>query len=201
MTPTEARPKLEMSNAERPLMQEIYGYNASIEKEEFAVATRRYEYALDRREKVLDRTRFGALAINGATLLAVLGAFGNSGQILHQFGVSDTALKSTIVILTIGMALSALAIWWIAIFHTQIAAKDFEHLSKSCHRNALMQARATDDIQDQFSRALIEKSHNTDFSYSKLDHLLINASGSCWLTAIVSLAIPLIRSFNWHLVI
>lgn len=69
------RPSLKL--AEFPALREIYRAGATMADEELGITTRRYEQLVDRRDKLRERTRFGLLALNAASLAALLSGFGS----------------------------------------------------------------------------------------------------------------------------
>jgi len=190
-------PDLPSAGSSPRKMRDLYGYNALIADDELAVANERYRYALERRDKLQDKIRFGSLALNGATLAAMLGIVGNAQETLRSLGVTSELVRQAIALLVIGMTLSGVSVWWSSICLVKWSAGEFSHAASARHRAALMEQVLSEAAETHFSEALTDRPPPPGFQYSKVDQLLTNAGGSCWAAAMLSLAWPLLRLVNW----
>jgi hypothetical protein len=174
-----------------PQVRDIFGYNASIADDEAELAARRYEYALEQRDKLNERIRFGCLTLNAASLIALASLIFNKGQLV-MLGLRSSEILSPTILFGIGLAFGAVAIWSNGLFYIGMAAKAFEYRSRTAHRKALFQAkfshRAEGDVTDE-----LEKPAQTapDFGFSKLTNWLTNISGFCWLVGLACILVTL----------
>ena len=53
-------------------MRDVFRYNDSFNAMELATADRRFEQLVERRERLIERSRFGVLALNGASAVGIL---------------------------------------------------------------------------------------------------------------------------------
>ncbi|HEY6917547.1 MAG TPA: hypothetical protein VI381_07900 [Allosphingosinicella sp.] len=63
-------------------------------------------YLIDRRDKLTDRIRFGLLALNGASLVALIGALGGGGNAAQWLGFTHNNSIFSAAAFTFGLALA-----------------------------------------------------------------------------------------------
>lgn len=178
----------------RPSLGEVYSYQAAIEREELARASQRYVYALERRDKLADRVRFGSLALNGATLAALLGVIGNAKAGLLALGVTDLGVRTAVVMLVIGMVQSALGVWWSGMCFTKWAGEEAGRLYDARHRAALMEMKLDDWSRQKLAELLDTPREAGGFEQSRIDVMLCNGGGSFWIGAMAALGWPILKS-------
>lgn len=190
----ENRPALKL--AELPALRDIYRVNATLADEELFITTRRYEQTIDRRDKLRERTRFGLLALNAASLAALLSSLGSQWATRLQFTEADIA--QTVLCFLVGLMAGAVAIWWSGITATQDAASDFENLLEVRQRKAEYDGAATPEAELKLiNRPVPESKIPPDYRWSKIDNLLTNLAGSAWLGAVAGIAWKLSQHVQW----
>lgn len=56
-------------------VRDAFPYNDSSNAMEMATADRRFEQLIERRERLIERSRFGILALNGASVIGILSSY------------------------------------------------------------------------------------------------------------------------------
>lgn len=188
------RPQLEI--AKLPALREIYRVGATLADEELSLTTKRYEQMLDRRDKLRERTRFGLLALNAASLAALLSSLGS--QWATKLEVTEADIALAVLLFLLELMIGASAIWWSGIMATSDAASDFENLLEVRFRKAEYDAAATIEAEDKLiNRPLLERKVLPDYRWSKIDNLLTNVAGSFWLIAVGGVAWKVAHHVEW----
>lgn len=188
------RPSLNL--AELPSLREIYRTTATLADEELSLATRRYEQTVDRRDKLRERTRFGLLALNATSLVALLSSLGS--QWITKLQISEADVAQAVLLFLIGLICGAIAIWWSGIAATRDAADDFENLLEVRQRKAEYDGVATADAEKKLvNRPAPEWKVPPDFRWSRIDNLLTNFAGSAWLFAVGGIALKVAQHVEW----
>lgn len=182
--------------AELPALRQIYRVNATLADEELCITTRRYEQTVDRRDKLRERTRFGLLALNAASLVALVSSLGSPWFTKLQITEADIAL--TAFYFLVGLMGGATAIWWSGITATRDAASDFENLLEVRQRKADYDAAATVEAEEKLlNRPAPELKIPPDYRWSKIDNLLTNLAGCAWLGGIGTIAWKVAQHVEW----
>ena len=191
----DSRPTLKL--AELPALREIYRVGATLADEELSITTRRYEQTVDRRDKLRERTRFGLLALNAASLAALLSSLG--GHWVAKLQISEADIAQAVLCFLLGLMSGAIAIWWSGITATRDAASDFENLLKVRQRKAEYDGAATAEAERNLvNRPPPKWEIPPDYRWSKIDNLLTNFAGGAWLSAIGSIAWKLAKQGEWY---
>lgn len=173
-------------------LRDHFGYNAAIADDELSFAKARCIYALDRRDRLQERVRFGSLALNAASLLALLSAVGGEDSKLDALGISAGAVTTMTVLYILGVTLAALAVWVSNNFFVDITGLEIVNLYNARRKKALF-----DDLSSESGSQWIKEELDKDpkplgdFEFSRAEIALINSSGSAWLagTAVALLGI------------
>lgn len=182
--------------ADLPALREIYRVHATLADEELSLTTRRYEQTVDRRDKLRERTRFGLLALNAASLAALLSSLGSKWVAKLQITESDIA--QTVLCLLVGLMAGATAIWWSGITATRDAASDFENLLEVRQRKAEYDGAATAEAEKKLvNRPAPERKIPPDYRWSTIDNLLTNFAGGAWLGAVGGIAWKVAEHVEW----
>lgn len=190
------RPQLKL--ADLPALREIYRVGATLADEQLLLTTRRYEQMLDRRDKLRERTRFGLLALNAASLAALLSGLGSDW--IAKLQVTEAEVAQTVLLFLIGLMVRATAIWWSGITATSDAASDFENLLEVRQRKAEYDAAATIEAENKLiNRLPPERKILPDYRWSKTDNVLTNIAGGVWLSAVSGIAWKVADHANWCL--
>lgn len=182
--------------ADLPALRDIYRVNAILADEELSITTRRYEQTVDRRDKLRERTRFGLLALNAASLAALLSSLGS--QWVTRLQITEADIAQTVTLFLAGLMAGATAIWWSGITATRDAASDFENLLEVRQRKADFDGAATAEAEMKLvNRPEPEWKIPPDYRWSKIDNLLTNLAGAAWLSAIGGIAWKVAERVEW----
>lgn len=188
------RPSLKLANL--PALREIYRVSAALADEELGLTTRYYEQTVDRRDKLRERTRFGLLALNAASLAALLSSLGS--QWVTKLQISEADIAQTALCFLVGLMAGATAIWWSGITATRDAASDFENLLAVSQRKADYDGAATVEAEMKLvNRPAQERKVPPAYRWSKIDNLLTNAAGGAWLGAVGGIAWKVGEHVEW----
>lgn len=164
-------------------MRDLFGYNAAMADDELSFATARCIYALDRRDRLEERVRFGCLALNSAALLALLTAGGSKEDKLASLGVSSGTVAIGAAFFIIGAMMAALAIWASTRHFIRVTGPEIGNLYAARAKKALFDSLPSEDAGCRVSAALDEPVHEMgDFKFSPVEMFLTNMSGCMWLT-------------------
>jgi len=165
-----------------PKIGEIYGYNAACANDEAQLAARRYEYALEQRDKTNERLRFGALTLNAASLFGFISLAGDQSK-MSSFGISNNIIGFCSLLFGIGLIFGCLSIWTNANHYTILSAQAFKFRSDANHKSALFEQKIGPEAEKKIEEILQRPAEAApDFEYSTLTILLTNAAGSLWMT-------------------
>ena len=167
-----------------PQLRDLYGYSASVAESDAELAMRRYEYALEQRDKLNERIRFGCLTLNAASLVA-LGTLAQNIDKVVDFGLSKTTITGVAALFGMGLAFGALAIWSNGSHYVDLAAQAFKFRLDTAHRSALYQAKISERAEDEVSEELKKAPPSAPaFAYSTRTITLTNFSGCFWLVGL-----------------
>ena len=105
-------------------VRDKYPYNDSFNRMDLPIADRRFEQLIGRRERLIERSRFGVLALNGASAIGILSSY-------HALR-TDLSIdsRSALAFFAVGMILALLSIFFDTNFLGHRAAQAYGHLSK-----------------------------------------------------------------------
>lgn len=133
-----------------PLLKDQFRYNDSINAMELAAADRRFEQLIDRRERLIERSRFGILALNGASLIGVLSSY----ETLNAHLSVD--VRMLLAFFTVGMIFALGSIFAETNSVGNRAAQSYAHLSHLRHMRATLDDKAIERNEQQFKAQLEE---------------------------------------------
>src|SRR5688572_3328054 len=87
-----------------PRMRDAYRYDDSLNAMEVATADRRFEQLIERRERLIERSRFGALALNGASAIGILSSYQDLRTVV---GIDP---RAALVFFAVGMIMALVSI-------------------------------------------------------------------------------------------
>jgi len=156
----------------------------------------RFEYLVARRDQLLDRLRFGILALNGASLVALISALGGDGAAATWIGLNPPRAKESAAAFVVGTIFAVVSIMIDAnIYRTE--AGDAEVRRSTLSRlTALYEAPMSKENYDRAGAAMSDyhKLPPVDFQFSKWAIMLLNASGGAWLFGV---GVPLSSALGW----
>lgn len=189
----------------KPRLRDAYRYNDSFNAMEVATADRRFEQLIERRERLIERSRFGILALNGASAVGILSSY----QRLHsELGIDP---RSALVFFAVGMVLALVSIHFETIFVGNRAAHMFGHLSLLRRIRATLDDHLTERNETKFGEQLedLEERSNrdsltrielddskdglpNDFAYSPIALITLNFAGGAWIGGILAVLVALL---------
>lgn len=180
-----------------PKIRDVYGHGASMTDAKADFAARRFEYALEQRDKMQDRLRFGAITLNAASLLTIGTTLGNK-EAVTQLGIAQTSLTWPAVFFAFGLASGAMAAWVNGNHLIVRAGEAAVENERALRRKALFDAKISEQAETQLSasldQALAEASRpSSDFTYSTRAMQLSSLSGSLWLTGLLWIVLKVLH--------
>jgi hypothetical protein len=188
-----------MSDPNRRL-RDAYPYNDSFNAMELATADRRFEQLIDRRERLIERSRFGILALNGASTIGILSSYQGLRSELH------IDPRSALVFFAVGMILALFSIFFETNFVGTRAAHMFGHLSLLRRMRATLDNDLTESNQESFHKQLNELGERSgrdsltkielddskdglpnDFAYSPVALATLNCAAGAWIGGVLAM--------------
>lgn len=149
--------------------------------------TRRFEYLVQRRDTLLDKIRFGALTLNGASLVGLLAALSGNGQAAAWLGFNAQIAAWSGALFAGGVLAAGLSIILEARRCTEETGRAVVRRHAASSYRAAFAQRLTPAAEETTER-LMKEHHNSplvDFGYSKAATWAQSTSTACWLTGIV----------------
>lgn len=188
-----------------PRLRDRYPYNDSFNAMEVATAERRFEQLIERRERLIERSRFGILALNGASTVGILSSY----QALRSELAMDPS--SVLVFFAVGMILAVLSIFFDTNFVGHRAAQMFGHLSSLRRIRATLDDHLTERSEQSFGEQLnrlgerserdsltkieLDESKDglpNDFAYSPAALITLNFAGGAWVGGVLAMLYALL---------
>lgn len=185
--------KLGLMSDPTPRLRDAFPYNDSFNAMEVATADRRFEQLIERRERLIERSRFGILALNGASVIGVLSSYESLRAL------AGTEPRFALAFFVAGMVFALLSIHFETNFVGSRAAHMFGHLSRLRRIRSTLDDRLTNETADRLDEQLREievrssrqslaiKLDETkdglpnDFAFSPLAMLSFNFAGGAWI--------------------
>lgn len=187
-------------------VRDKYPYNDSFNRMNLAIADRRFEHLIERRERFIERSRFGVLALNGASAIGILSSY-------HALR-TDLSIdpRSALAFFAVGMILALLSILFDTNFLGHRAAQAYGHLSKLQRTRATLDSHLSEKNEQQLGEQLNEMSERSertsvtkiqlddskdglpnDFAYSRAALITLNFGAGAWIGGAASLLLALLR--------
>ncbi len=155
------------------------GFNAAAEH---AFARARYEYLITRRDQMYDRLRFGAMALNGATLAGLMAAMGGDGKGAAWVGLTSRVAVWSAAAFVLGLACAGIAALIASNKYTTESGDAFVRYMTAKRLAATYEASDWDSAGTAMDDH--HKSPLVDFQYSMAAIAFQNAAYGCWLGGI-----------------
>lgn len=187
-----------------PRLRDAYRYIDSFNAMELATADRRFEQLIERKERLIERSRFGILALNGASAIGILS---NYQGLRSELGIDP---RTALIFFAVGMILALVSIHFETIFVGNRAAHMFGHLSLLRRIRATLDNDLADECEkklDEQLKELEERSEResikielddskdglpNDFAYSPVALSTLSFSGGAWIAGVVAVLISLL---------
>jgi len=192
-----------MSDANQRL-RDAYPYNDSFNSMEVATADRRFEQLIERKERLIERSRFGILALNGASTIGILSTYGG---LRSELGIDP---RFALVFFAGGMISALLSIFFETNFVGSRAAHAFGHLSSLRRIRATLDDHLTERSEERFGEQVEEMEERSkrgsitkielddskdglpnDFAYSPTALFALNFAGGAWIGGVLAILLSL----------
>lgn len=187
-------------------LRDAFLYNDSFNAMEIAAADRRFEQLLERKERLIERSRFGTLALNGASTIGILSSYQG---LRSELGIDA---RTALVFFAVGMIFALLSIFFETNFVGARAAHMFGHLSSLRRIRATLDdhltERSTESLEEQLKQ-LYERSERrsitkieldeskdglpNDFAYSPVALTTLNIAAGAWIGGLLAMLIELLN--------
>jgi hypothetical protein len=178
-------------------LRDAYPYNDSSNAMELATADRRFEQLIERRERLIERSRFGILALNGASAIGILSSYHG---LRSELGIDP---RWALAAFGVGMMLALLSIFFETIFVGNRAAHMFGHLSLLRRMRATLDNHLSEQSDHSFHEQLEELGERgergsltkiylddskdglpNDFCFSPVALGTLNFAGGAWIAGV-----------------
>lgn len=169
------------------LVCEEQRYTDSLSKHHLPAARARYDYLIERRDKIQDQLRIGALAVNAASVLGIFTALGTNVVAQAKFGVSVSDLAFSAACFMLGIILAGTG----AVFESWRvpgeAAEQFDRLCREENLRASLDTELTDQNREHFvkQRERLHELPPADFGYSLPAIWATNLAYGAWLAGMI----------------
>jgi len=174
------------------LVKDQFKGNAAYNAVEMAAADRRFDYLLQRREKLAERISFGMIALNAGTLVAVVTAAGSSSGFAQH--LSDRTVALVVTACCIGIVAAIVSIFCDSLNVTGMASTEYSRLAHLRQTHVILESELNQDTADKLGTQVEQLPQHVarDFAYSRAAIWLLNASGFCWLIGVWCVIEPLL---------
>lgn len=93
-----------------PTLGEMLPVTAHIHQGDLAAAREEFRYLAARRDQLTDKIRFGLIALNGGSLLALLSAMGGGGEAARWLGFTPQIALASAVAFATGLCLAGVSV-------------------------------------------------------------------------------------------
>ena len=186
-------------------LRDAYPYNDSFNAMEVTTADRRFEQLIERRERLIERSRFGILALNGASTIGILSSYQGMRS---ELGFDP---RSALVFFAVGMILALISIFVETNFVGTRAAHMFRHLSALRRIRATLDNHMTEHSEKIFGEQLKQLEERAardsvtkielddskdglpnDFAYSPVALTTLIFAGGAWIGGVLAMLYALL---------
>lgn len=172
---------------------------------EVATADRRFEQLIERREHLIERSRFGVLAINGASTIGILSIY---QQLQSALNVDP---RYALILFAIGMISAFLSIFFETNFLAHRTAEMFGYLSALRNIRATLDDRSSESseerLREQLNALAIRAKHSSitkidldnengtmpnDFAFSPWALICLNFSAGAWISGVLAVVASMV---------
>lgn len=174
------------------LVKDAQRFLASTTASRLHAAQNRYDYLIERRDRMNDRVRTGLILLNSASLLGVLTALGTELIATAEFGIDVADLAFSASCFITGSILAAAALMWETWTVAPQAAKQFDRLSRLENLQGTLDLELSGNSLDDCRKRMneVHALPPEDFAFSHLANWLGNFAAGAWLAG---MSLPLIR--------
>jgi hypothetical protein len=191
--------ELPQSDHKPPLMSDVRRYLDSTNKHQLSIAETRYEYLLQRRDQLFDKVRNGLLALNSASLLAVLTALGNPTVSSGKFGLSVNDLAAAACAFAVCLILACVGFWIETNRMQGEVATQFDRMLRHQNLRGMLDSTFTAEHDAQCHEAMkeVHKLPPKDFGHSKFEIIVTNTAGGIWIGGMAVLIMRVGALIHW----
>ena len=157
--------------------------NAAMFAADVAFTASRFKYLISRRDQLLDRLRFGVLALNGASIVALLSALGGDGAAASWIGFNPPRARASAIAFVCGAVLAGAAKMVDANLYRKEAGDAEARRATASLLSALYEGPFTQEHHAQIE-PVMKRYHElplVDFQYSLISIVLLNMGAGVWL--------------------
>ena len=188
-----------------PRVRDLYRYNDSSNSMDLAATDRRFEQLLERRDRLIERSRFGLLALNGASIIGIISSF---DKLKATAGMDP---RFPMAFFVVGMILAIVSIYFETQFTNARSAHTFVHLSRLRTIRSTLDDSLNDEASQRLSDQLkamsvISKREGSDitldddrdglpndFAFSQAALVTLNFAGGAWIGGVTAMIVDLFR--------
>jgi len=170
---------------------------------DLALATEDYRYLRQRRDQLSEKLKIGLVSINGASLIALLGAMGGQGVTARWLGLTSQTALGAGLLFTVGVILANHSLNVTGRLYVKEAGDAVGRMHALSRMVASCEALATEDNRKNYSQGLkeVHALPLVGFQWSWWSIVVENFAGGCWRAGMATaLSIPLRPGWYsfWH---
>jgi hypothetical protein len=176
-------------------LKDISPVTRAMHEHAFEAATTELRYHIERRDRLNDRIRFGLIALNGASLLALIGALGGDGEAAHWLGFTSTNAMISACCFTFGLLAAGLSVTSQQTVTIKEAGDASARALVLSRLLALYEQPSTSENHERLGKAMEEYSglELTGFQFNPRSFTAQGLAASAWL---IGIAIPLLYALS-----
>lgn len=163
---------------------------------DLAFSERRYEYLIAKRDQAQDRIRTGLLALNGASLVAMLALLGNDSKSAVWIGVTSDNARLSAGAFATGLLFAGISMIITGNLFVNEASAAFARYMANRRVHAAYHAEMNEVGWKGVHEALEQRASSplVDFEYSSWAIAAHNISAAC---CFFGICVPVAHSFGW----
>lgn len=179
-----------------PILRDVDLTNGQSTVTDLAFSERRYEYLIAKRDQAQDRIRTGLLALNGASLVAMLALLGNDSKSASWIGVTADNARLSACAFAAGLLFAGISMIITGNLFVNEAGAAFARYMAARRVHAAYHAEANEQGWERITDALEQRAASplVDFEYSVWAIAAHNISAAC---CFVGICVPIGHSFGW----
>lgn len=117
--------------SEKNTVGDSYRVNRTNFTDQSDFAQKRFEYLVEKRDTLQGRIRFGALTLNGASLIGLSALLGDKSTAMELLGIDGSVAKVSAEMFIVGAILAAASIFWVGLTVNREVSSAFTRMHKA----------------------------------------------------------------------
>lgn len=181
----------------RQPLGDYFRYNAKISETALERSGASYRYLIERRDRLLERMRVGALTLNAASFFGCLTVLQSDDA--NELATMLSPVELPLLFFLLGIVAAALSL---SAAHNRFV-DDASEAANELRKLQTLAARLASEADDRNANALgqdlaaLKDGKVPEFSYSKWEYRFLSVSTSCWVAGLALPITRLILAIDW----